>query len=523
MSFIEDNFISQVEEPNIVKTYNELNLDFKTEKNDDIVSMEKNSIILQSMFSRTRKPSKLFSKISMLAQGSAGITYKAILDKLNVVIKKDILYELSDSETIIMTEAYISKKLNILRAFIPNFTYMYAVFKCGNLCKHTSRECNTICDAVEKKRYHLVYEYVNPGNSIIQETTIKRKELFLQVMGALQVAQATLNFTHSDLHGLNILVKKLDKKRTLYYPIYSEKGMKVLKITTDTIAMIIDYGTSSIYDGKRHVNSRVSYVGEDGKDIYDTSASSSGRDIYRLSRYLNIFLEFWKDKEPFQNKYERDNKYFTLSHKMIESALIPSDIVNWIFNDRSNLRGINAELINIDKIKTSNYNPLIDTKLSDTFNQYIYNNIINTYLSFPTHISGILTCLFLHKFANVVPSFKNRIASIINTINKIHKERYVKNVDIVNFIKKYMAMEHIDLEVSIVKYIKLYQQLYYSLAYMTHNPKYGNYKNRVNNVSSFYYFQSITGIIKRKLEKLQKQKYDIDNVKLQEIMANRFD
>jgi hypothetical protein len=139
---------------------------------------------------------------------------------------------------------------NKLREVLSNFSYIYAMFNCSSP-ELNNRMVNDWC--IGQGVDYVVYENVtNPisfadwlmSNDCSYNTYIN---YLAQIVLSLKYANDTVGFTHNDLHGQNVLLRKLDKPTQVMYPY--KNGFKY--ILTNAIPTFIDYGRSHIrYNNK---------------------------------------------------------------------------------------------------------------------------------------------------------------------------------------------------------------------------------------------------------------------------------
>lgn len=142
--------------------------------------------------------------------------------------------------------------LNQLRKLVPNFSYVFGGFSCSAPIPSISgKEVGEWCK-VDGKMIYSMYENVSNSVSLNRFFSNCSGEEFvnvtLQLCYALNTAHKTCDFTHYDLHGGNILVRKLNHPVQLVYE--TDRGKEY--ITTSYIPMIIDYGFSHIVYQGRH-------------------------------------------------------------------------------------------------------------------------------------------------------------------------------------------------------------------------------------------------------------------------------
>jgi len=169
---------------------------------------------------------------------------------------------------------------NKLRKDIPNFAYIYGGFKCSPMlltnndnrvkleswCKQSKRSKRSKQSNSNDVNY-ILYENINPSISFYDylETcsTDDFLNMFVQMLYALNYANKTIDFTHYDTKGDNILIRTIDDIRELnnfgyenyfdqlespddFQIKYPDGNGGYVYITTDAIPTFIDYGLSHI-------------------------------------------------------------------------------------------------------------------------------------------------------------------------------------------------------------------------------------------------------------------------------------
>lgn len=120
---------------------------------------------------------------------------------------------------------------------LPNFSRIYHVTKRAPL--HASKDRGYM--SLPGNSYHIFYEYVDgiPLQQFLKVATVDESiVIFTQLLHALLIARKKCGFEHADLHGNNIIIKRLHKPITINYD--------DVKINTDLIAVMIDYQLSHI-------------------------------------------------------------------------------------------------------------------------------------------------------------------------------------------------------------------------------------------------------------------------------------
>ena len=186
---------------------------------------------------------KLIDDIILLSDDSAeSVVYSSSFnhldDKLILKVSKD-----SNSQELIH-EFFIGMILNELRFEIPNFMYVYSLFKCGHINNPTNFK---LCEKIGDVNTMLIEKI--DGKTLFDELYIMNEydliNTIFQIFLALQMAYDSCGFIHQDLHLKNILIKKLPDKKVIKY---SLKDYGDIYVKTDFYAVIIDYGFSAVYD-----------------------------------------------------------------------------------------------------------------------------------------------------------------------------------------------------------------------------------------------------------------------------------
>jgi hypothetical protein len=185
-----------------------------------------------------------FGKLTKLSEGKYGNVYKTKIGGVPFILKV-----FKDDNIKNVHEAFVGLfGTNQLRKWIPNFAYVFGTFK----CPFPERE-NCCMTGSEKARY-VMYEEIQDSQNLEDYLNDNRglevDNIILQLCYALHLAHQKIDFTHYDLHGRNVLVRRLLNKVCI--PYQTERG-RVEYITTDVIPVVVDYGFSHInYRGKHY-------------------------------------------------------------------------------------------------------------------------------------------------------------------------------------------------------------------------------------------------------------------------------
>lgn len=214
----------------------------------------------------------------------------------------------------IVHEFFIGYCLNKLRGEVPNFMYVYGMFRCQN--PDTGLHNRQVCPPVPYNkdwdeygtddRDHLIMEYIRPGfplGSIVGRMNfIRFMGLYLQAVAACAVAYHRIKFTHYDLHDGNVLIQETFDLKEYYIP-YTFEGITIY-IKTQLIVKIIDYGHSHV-SGAETVDGistgrQLNFGNINQSDMYYRQAFAPNvfYDIYMLAGRLLDVLKFGKTLSP---------------------------------------------------------------------------------------------------------------------------------------------------------------------------------------------------------------------------------
>ena len=175
-------------------------------------------------------------------------------------------------------ESFIGvNSINEISKIIPNFVYVFGYY-------------------MKDDTYNVVTEYIKGETLLeyIQSDLFKMDEfifLFLQISLALQVAQQTCSMVHYDLTPWNILLHRVSTPIEVDYMISFDK---IIRIKTNYIPVILDYGKSHVIHKNKHYGFVNMYTTSSIHDIFSLLAHSIGSIIHykRLNKedFHSIFL-----------------------------------------------------------------------------------------------------------------------------------------------------------------------------------------------------------------------------------------
>ncbi len=155
----------------------------------------------------------------------------------------------SDNTKALVNEAFVALcGTNNLRFIMPNFGYIFFYGLCPNYIVDKAsvmgmdNSVDTRCCIYENVKGDEISVYVNDYDTLIN--------YFMQTIYAIAYAEKELEFTHYDLHGGNVIIRKLNETVQITY---KNRNNENIYLKTDAIATIIDYETATIkYNNKNY-------------------------------------------------------------------------------------------------------------------------------------------------------------------------------------------------------------------------------------------------------------------------------
>lgn len=251
---------------------------------------------------------KVISSGSYGSGGSAEIDntkdlvwYKMPLDKN---VKDDLLHE-----------GFVGLLgLNNLRSQVPNFCYVWGVFRCGKAQTSVEGDVINFCSKFQDpdpgsatsvpwlmlenlKGSPTAYSYLQKAG--LHESL----SLYLQVLFALNTAQS-IKFTHNDLHTFNVLMRDVSnfykgtKFNGVYIP-YQFEGVTYY-VLSDKIATIIDFGMSGFEydDGTTKVYHGPPMIDKISYSVFNDKPWSL-RDAYQFLMYIIQAAMFYNNEKVY--------------------------------------------------------------------------------------------------------------------------------------------------------------------------------------------------------------------------------
>lgn len=263
-------------------------------------------------------------------------------------------------------ETFIGLKcINELLKDVPNFIYIF-----NNYENSETDEINVVTEYINGQ---TLQEYIHGDTFSVNEYIF----IILQICLALHVAQRKYCFVHNDLTPWNIMIKKLDEP---IYVDYLISYKKVIRIKTDIIPIIIDYGKSHIIYENTHHGYINMYKFSSVTDILSilitsvyqiiTEKQLNKHDFNSILKFANFVSKTSYRHDPFTNSKELKKflynmkKYSNLisENKYELEKQTPLDMFNYI---RRNIR------YKYDIENVSEYNSIMNSGHSEQIFDFI--------------------------------------------------------------------------------------------------------------------------------------------------------
>ena len=232
-------------------------------------------------------------------------------------------------------EAFVgTKAINSLLKHIPNFTYTFGLYK--------NEKKNGVSVINEFIGGQTMFEYLRSPVFTFDGFL----SILAQVCLAIQVAQNKCGFVHYDLVPWNIILQPSKGSVVDYVLGYNN----VIRVKTDLIPVIIDYGKSHVIVDQKHHGFidmfRVSTVQDilslllNSLEIIRDSQRLNKKEFYNMMRLANFISETGYRRDKFerakdlrlflQNAIKYENMIYSPKHEL--EQLTPIDLYKLIFN-----------------------------------------------------------------------------------------------------------------------------------------------------------------------------------------------
>lgn len=199
---------------------------------------------------------------------------------------------------------------------IYNFAYVYGGFACTTPYVTPAGEVATWCSTTDRAVNYVIYENITDSVPFADVTKTANVTTiltyYIQLMYALGAANEQFDYTHYDLHGNNILIRRL--RDTVCIPIQTGNGTEYLAVSE--IPTIIDYG----YNHVKINGQNYGMPGHENQSVF-WDASFPLHDAYRVFMYIIISLTIDKRQAELQEMTD-------LFHFFVEDKYTIADFFN---------------------------------------------------------------------------------------------------------------------------------------------------------------------------------------------------
>ena len=367
-------------------------------------------------------------------------------------------------------ETYIGLTcINKLLNRIPNFTYNFGMYKTSG---------NTYNIMSEYITGQTLKEYISSNNFNFYEYIF----IILQICLALHIAQKEFCFVHNDLTPWNIIIQRFKEPVYVEYIISSKK---VIRLKTNTIPIIVDYGKSHvIYENKHYgiinmfnFSSSIDIISILVTSIYQICIDHHlGKNEFNsLLKLANFLTNTSYCKEPFTSS--KDLKLFLHTAKKYSNLITinkheltlktPLDLFYYIrknirykfdienvdvYNnlmDKGDSEQVFDYILSTDNIERSKTYENAFERLKNNIMNYSYDNMIYTYyisqnsdikmnnlLSDMNEFNNNNNLICSEYIYNIINTIRNFLISEVNKIKLIklvHIENHTFAVKIINY------------------------------------------------------------------------------------------
>jgi serine/threonine protein kinase len=345
-------------------------------------------------------------------------------------------------------DAYVGiNTINNICNLIPNFAYTFGFYE-------KEDKVNVVMEYI---RGQTLYDYIKSADFSFDEYLL----ILIQLSLALEVAQKNCGLVHYDLTPWNIILQKIEGD-----PInvdYVLAHDKILRVKTNIIPIIIDYGKSHVLVDEIHhgfinmfnfstIQDVITILIKSVDQILNTVKLNS-QDFSSLIYLMNFITDTKYRKEEFKNALsikqfiKKAGKYssLTLDDKYELNNLKPLDFVKYIYKLKSNypliLNSFGNAKGKIEYImENANSRQIFDYILSETREEQL-NSYLNVFIrlkhcSLPLSDNLLLNYYTAQNLENNLRIVYNNMIHFLEN-NGIKTIKYKKIfINTMNFIKK---------------------------------------------------------------------------------------
>lgn len=256
--------------------------------------------------------------LEFLTQSTSALVYTASFPGTSQILNLKNFDHSSDLSKIIH-EIFVSLfGTNQLRKLIPNFCFTYGAFEsklhrgdrpwdpiASEFWNFTSSEDEedqnySRDNKIEQSSVYLITENIQDSldlSSMLPTASLKEfVNWYLQILLSINMAYKIIGFTHHDLHGHNILIRKIDNPRYIQY-IHKEQP---LNLWVKSIATIIDFELS-YFDYQQQ-----------GFSVFDMNLRTKSFPVYDAYTLTWSCMEHLINREDSFDLAKRIYRYFSL-------------------------------------------------------------------------------------------------------------------------------------------------------------------------------------------------------------------
>ena len=214
--------------------------------------------LAKDLYAKFRKINSVLTHLQLIMSGGNGSTFLGTVHFMKeptqvsklVIVKTESLEKDMGTMDSLLYDFRVNKKLNELRSLTLGFPLCFLYFQCP-----ASDPAVAMCTANGRMRSYIVEERIE-GVMLREffERTSWTPEIWLsillQLLITLQLGQSTVNFTHYDLHGSNVIVRSLKSTSDLILGLRYDKTASNLFFVPmlGHVPVMIDFGRSYVKD-----------------------------------------------------------------------------------------------------------------------------------------------------------------------------------------------------------------------------------------------------------------------------------
>lgn len=182
----------------------------------------------------------------------------------------------------------------------------------------------------------LFLEYVNNFTSINEDiktnmlTINDLFKIFIQIAYTLECFKI-LSISHNDLHGKNILIKKLDKPISLTYIVSNDDVTRIIRINTQFLVLLFDYDKSFVSQHKTKIDLRDTII---SRPTERNSFGGTINESFGIDLISKLSDEKTLDKLDFYY-FAKNVEYILERNKSASYAKYNSIIKKIVYNDEN--------------------------------------------------------------------------------------------------------------------------------------------------------------------------------------------